>query len=255
MNAFLPWVVCVLFGVPFGLYRTHHVVMHHVEDNAAGRDLSSTEPYQRDSLPHFLVYWARHAIAAWVELPWYCVRTRRYKLAAATVGGMAGFWMVVAAMHRVNPVGAAWVLVIPFFFSSFLIMFGNWSQHVFVSPSGPRDAYCNSYNCLYCPDNCLTYNDGYHILHHLNSRLHWSQMPQQFVKTMREHAERDALSFSGIGFFDVGLAVFTGRLAWLADHVVPMGKLQAARSREEWEDVLRERLRPVTVATPARKTG
>ncbi len=55
-----------------------------------------------------------------------------------------------------------------------------------------------------------------------------------------------ALTFKGIGFFDVGVAVFTGRLGWLADRVVPCGERQAGRSREEWVQLLRERLRPVT---------
>lgn len=54
-----------------------------------------------------------------------------------------------------------------------------------------------------------------------------------------------ALVFEGIGFFDVGLAVFTGRLAWLADRIVPCGPRQAARSREEWVAVLKKRLQPV----------
>jgi hypothetical protein len=30
MNLFLPWVISMLFGVPPGTYRPHHVFMHHV---------------------------------------------------------------------------------------------------------------------------------------------------------------------------------------------------------------------------------
>jgi hypothetical protein len=55
-----------------------------------------------------------------------------------------------------------------------------------------------------------------------------------------------ALAFKGIGFFDVGLAVFTGRLGWLADRTVPCGPKQAARSRQEWVQLLQHRLQPVT---------
>jgi hypothetical protein len=51
--------------------------------------------------------------------------------------------------------------------------------------------------------------------------------------------------FAGIGFFDVGVAVFSGRLEWLADRIVPCGARQAARSREEWVAVLQRRLQPV----------
>jgi len=45
---------------------------------------------------------------------------------------------------------------------------------------------------------------------------------------------------------DVGLAVFTGRLGWLADRIVPCGPKQAARSKEDWVHELKARLRPCT---------
>ncbi len=62
-----------------------------------------------------------------------------------------------------------------------------------------------------------------------------------------------ALVFHSLGFFDVGLAVFTGRLAYLARHIVPCGPRQAARTHEQWVEVLRERLRPVRPAAAAGK--
>jgi hypothetical protein len=54
-----------------------------------------------------------------------------------------------------------------------------------------------------------------------------------------------ALVFEGIGFFDVGMAVFSGRLGWLAGRIVPCGARQAARSRDEWVALLQRRLQPV----------
>lgn len=53
LNTIAPYILAPLYGVPPGTYRLHHVIMHHVEDNKAGWDLSATECYQRDSLAHF----------------------------------------------------------------------------------------------------------------------------------------------------------------------------------------------------------
>lgn len=54
-----------------------------------------------------------------------------------------------------------------------------------------------------------------------------------------------ALVFQGVGFFDVGLAVFTGRLGWLADCIVPCGPKQGSRSKQDWVQLLQRRLQPV----------
>lgn len=56
LNTIAPYLLTPLYGVPSGAYRLHHVVMHHIEDNTAGWDLSATEAYQRDSLPAFIRY-------------------------------------------------------------------------------------------------------------------------------------------------------------------------------------------------------
>lgn len=250
-------------------------------------------------------YWLRYGLGIWVELPLYALRRGRPGWAARCAGAELAYWAVVAALWRVNAVATLWVLLLPFALSSFLLMAGNWSQHVFVDPSQPDDDYRLTYNCLACGDNARTYNDGYHIVHHVNSRLHWSELPQRFIDTLKEHEAHDgesmmkktlprrqpccsptaraagdatrlqtrcaaqrrglltcvcdcpppcfpllhpALAFHGLGFFDVGLAVFTGRLGFLADHIVPCGPAQAARSREEWIALLQRRLAPVPIA-------
>lgn len=42
--------------------------------------------------------------------------------------------------------------------------------------------------------------------------------------------------------------MFTGRLGWLADRVVPCGPKQAARTKQEWVALLQRRLQPVVRA-------
>ena len=56
LRYFLSCVMCPFFGIPPGMYRLHHIVMHHLENNVFGKDLSSTDPYQRDNIFHFLIF-------------------------------------------------------------------------------------------------------------------------------------------------------------------------------------------------------
>ncbi|KAJ9514696.1 hypothetical protein QJQ45_028421 [Haematococcus lacustris] len=246
LDLLVPYLLCPLFGVPPGLYRPHHVVMHHVEDNHGQWDISSTEPYQRDSFLQFLGYWCRFFVGAWLELPLYAARRKRSALSLSTLASELLYWLLGAWLWRRNTVATLWTLVLPFLLSSFLLSFGNWSQHVFIEPSRPDSPYTSAYECLNCPDNQRTYNDGYHIMHHLNSRWHWSELPQRFISQLQQHDDNDALVFHSLGFFDVGLAVFTGHLAYLAKHIVPCGPKQSARSTQQWVDVLRHRLSPVS---------
>ena len=66
-------------------------------------------------------------------------------------------------------------------------------QHMFINPENPRSAYSMAYNSVATGDNSATFNDGYHILHHLNSMTHWSELPVQFLKSLDRHIENKGL--------------------------------------------------------------
>jgi hypothetical protein len=68
------------------------------------------------------------------------------------------------------------------------------SQHIFINPKMPDSAYGIGYNCIASPDNAVTFNDGYHIQHHLNSKTHWSDLPQRFLEGLEEHEQQEGMS-------------------------------------------------------------
>ena len=53
------------------------------------------------------------------------------------------------------------------------------------------------------------------------------------------------LAFAGLSVFDVGLAVFTGRMDLLVDHLLICGGKLAQMNRCDLKEMLRERLKPV----------
>ena len=67
-------------------------------------------------------------------------------------------------------------------------------QHMFINPANPRSAFGMAYNCVASPDNSCTFNDGYHILHHLNSMTHWSDLPQRFIHYLDQHVAQEGAS-------------------------------------------------------------
>ena len=138
-----------------------------------------------------------------------------------------------------------WVFLVPYTVSSFALMFGNWSQHIFINPLRPHDSLGLAYNCAGCADNAKSFNDGYHAVHHFSSPLHWSELPKKCLETLEEHGKAEALIFVDIGFFEVGAAVFGGQWNFLLRHVARYTKKFAAMSDAEIVAELQSRLKPV----------
>lgn len=229
------------------MYRLHHCVMHHVFNNAAGADLSSTEPFQRDNPLHFLLYWGRHALGGPLEVPLHAARAHRWGLLGACVATEVAYAVALCLLWRLAPVATTWAFLLPYAVSSLALMFGNWSQHIFIDPAAPRSNYGLTYNCVGCADNQRSFNDGYHILHHHNSQLHWTQFPRKLTQqgVLEEHAAAGALVFEGVGFFDVGAAVFAGRWDRLQLWLVRYSQRLAGMSDEQVVAMLKARLRPI----------
>ena len=71
-------------------------------------------------------YWLRYWVLAWGELPLYAARRRRWRELAACLAAELAYLGVVRALWLFNPLATKWVFVVPFFLSSFALMFGNW---------------------------------------------------------------------------------------------------------------------------------
>lgn len=67
------------------------------------------------------------------------------------------------------------------------------SQHIFLNPAMLKTPFGVTYNCLNTMDNQKTFNDGYHIMHHMNSRTHWSELPVLFLKNLDQHAASEGI--------------------------------------------------------------
>lgn len=241
-NALLLHVLPVLFGIPPGLYRAHHVRMHHAEENAHPGDLSSTEPFQRDSALHFAVYWARFAGALWLELPLYVARTRGAAAGAACAARLVAAVVLARAAWSAAPVATLWCLLVPAAVASVALAFGNWSQHIFVRAHHHGSPFDITYSIIESPSNLRNFNDGFHAEHHHRPRLHWSELPAEYAR-LREQGVHDRIVFRGTSFFEVGLCVMRGDYDTLAARFVPMPGQGA--SRVEVEALLRARLAPV----------
>jgi fatty acid desaturase len=215
--------------------------MHHAENNLED-DLSTTLPYRRDSLPHFLAYFFLFFFGALVQLLTYFAKKRRYSLLLRCALGETLFYVAVGGLFFVNWRATLIVFVIPFLITRFAMMAGNWGQHAFVDEAAPANNYRNSITCINSSYNRRCFNDGYHIGHHLKSTRHWTEMPGEFERNIRTYEAEGAIVFAGIDFFVVWFFLMLKRYDWLAARMVPLGDAQPSveesiavlRSRTQW---------------------
>jgi fatty acid desaturase len=255
----MTWIMAPFYGIPIGMYRTHHIVMHHKENNMFGQDLSSTEPYQRESIPHFLHYWLMYW-ALLVNLPGWALCKRRWTVLAEVSTGL-GSWVLAQFILTRSGYGqyAFYQFQLPAFVASLALMFGNWSQHIFVHPSIANikeGLHSYKYNCgltinvMNHFDNQVAFNDGYHITHHIKPRCHWTELPTEFLSNIEQYVEHDPIIFDRAGFFDVGFNLVIrakfdpeGAWKWLTDRFVHL--TPEKRSDAEVRALLQERLKPI----------
>jgi fatty acid desaturase len=238
MNQYVPWVLGPFFGESPEAYFTHHVGMHHPENNLDD-DISSTLPYRRDRLTDFTRYFLHFFFAGFFELTMYFVKKKRRSLLVRTLVGELSFYFAVIALLFVDWRATVAVFVVPLVVTRFAMMAGNWGQHAFIDQASPENCYRNSITCINSGYNRRCFNDGYHIGHHLKATRHWTEMPGEFRLNLATYALEGAIVFEGLDFFVVWLYLMLGRYDWLARQFVDLSEVR--RTPEEIVALLRSR--------------
>ena len=218
-NRYIPWILCPFMGQSPDTYFSHHIGMHHAENNME-HDLSSTMKYQRDSFIDFMKYFVSFLFTGVIELVEYLKNTKKHLLRRRAIVGELFFLGICIALLFVNYKATLLVFILPMIIVRFSMMMGNWAQHAFIDPEQPENNYQNSITCINSVYNKRCYNDGYHIGHHLRPNLHWTEMPLDFLKNKKTYAEHKALIFEKIDYFQIWLYLMLKRYDWLADKIV-----------------------------------
>ncbi|MFD2571648.1 fatty acid desaturase family protein [Spirosoma soli] len=219
MNNYLPWIMAPFFGHTPETYYSHHIGMHHPENNLED-DESSTMAFQRDSFRSFLAYFGQFFVRGVHDLLVYLRWKNRSKLAKRALIGEITFGIVCVALCFVSWPATVLVFILPLFIYRLVAMLGNWTQHAFVDGDDPGNAYKNSITCINVKYNKKCWNDGYHISHHVRPAMHWTEHPVFFQKTIDKYAQNQAIVFDGLDFLQIFFLLMRGRYDKLAQHMV-----------------------------------
>jgi hypothetical protein len=248
MNYYLPWILAPLFGHSPETYYSHHIGMHHVENNLE-EDESSTMPYRRDSLRGFFVYFGIFFFSGVYRLAAYFFHKKRNSLLYRSVRGELLYILWAVGMSLINFKATMVVFLIPLLIYRFVAMLGNWSQHAFICPEDPGNLYKSCVTCINTKYNRKCWNDGYHISHHVKQNMHWTEHPAFFQKTMDKYITNNAIVFDGIHFLHVFFYLMSKRYDLLAKNFVNLGN--RFKSDEEVIQLLKNRTRKIPFNKPS----
>lgn len=242
LNHYLPWVVGPFFGQTPETYYSHHVWMHHLENNLE-EDKSSTMKYQRDSFGNFLLYFFDFLFLGMIKLVSYFKKKHRENLIVNCLTGELLFIAMCVGLSFVSFPATLVVFILPFIISRFIMMLGNWTQHAFVDPDDPGNSYKNSITCINVKYNHKCWNDGYHASHHVRMGMHWTQHPENFTNNLQEYAANKAIVFTGLDFLGIFWHLMRKNYALLAQKAVNINR--SFTSDEEFISLMKRRLAPI----------
>lgn len=245
LNKYIPWVIGPFMGQSPESYFSHHIGMHHPENNLKA-DKSCTMFYQRDSFIDFMKYYLRFMLIGFFELYEYLTTTNKSVMRRNLIKGEMTWYLSAILLSLWNWQATLFVFILPFIVVRFGMMAGNWAQHAFIDRKDPANCYTNSITCINSVYNKRCFNDGYHIGHHFHPAMHWTDMPGNFLKNKDKYADNQAVVFEKLDYFMVWLYLMMGKYKWLADHFVNIN------NRYETDDqviaLMRERTRKISPA-------
>jgi fatty acid desaturase len=199
---------------------------------------------QRDRFSHWLHYVGTFLFLGLPKLAMYHWKRGTKRMFWRLILGEAAFWSTCAVLFSFNPRATFVVFLLPVLVVRLLMMAGNWGQHAFIDPAAPGESWRSSITCINTPYNTRCFNDGFHTMHHKKPKMHWSEYPDLLATEPTRYGEQDALVFDGVDFFQVWALLMLGRHRELARRVVRLPGAPA-RTDEEMEAVLRQRLAPL----------
>jgi len=214
------FVIGIFLGeTPFTHY-THHIGMHHPENNYRN-DLSSTMHYNRDSILDFVKYLFKFVVCAYTLL-FYLNRKKRKSFLVKTVLGEMSYIVITVAFLVFNPLQAITVFVLPLIILRIGMACTNWAQHAFLDK---EDLFNNYKICTTIIDsdyNRKCFNDAFHIEHHSYPLTHWSNLEQKFIENSSKYIEHQSVVFHTLSYLQLFKLLMMKRYRKLASYYVDL---------------------------------
>lgn len=180
-NRSLDFLFTLLRGDGCLAWKATHNANHHRFANRPG-DYTLTYRFSRENnLPQFLLYLAHgtwtyvRASAAYLG----SLLARGSTLGFLWVAQLAAYGLLFAALWFRNPEATLYAVLIPQAFGILAMVGTGYFQHHHADERHPFDGSRNFTGRLL---NLLNFNHGYHLAHHRNINMHWTEWPREHAR-------------------------------------------------------------------------
>jgi fatty acid desaturase len=178
LNLLMDFVLQATVGIPQLFWERHHLHRHH---RGPWTEVDWSSPYSFDGAasPERPV---SRAYFCWTYLPLFLCeslvevlrRRRRRELGRLLLSALAVVAVAIALCSAFGPWRWLFVFGMSYVLCGKELGWLNYLQH-WACYRGDGRHWAWTFTCRL--HNLLTYNSGYHLLHHLRPTLHWSQLP------------------------------------------------------------------------------
>jgi hypothetical protein len=235
------WGVGPFVGLPGELYEQHHMAMHHPWFQTL-TDLSNPGRFRRDGPVAFARYAFDFSIVQTFRVPWQLARHGRVRQ-ALRYAASDWTWMLgtLAVGLFWSPLAAIFGMLMPAMATRLLLACGNWAEHGFINPTDIATGYGCTTTCINTDGERFSFNDGYHLSHHLRPAMHWSDTRAHTFAHMDDLKDHDAIVFDGLSHFELWKCLMKCDYVGLAKHYVNL----RGRSDDEIVSLLQARAQVV----------
>eukprot|EP01062_Namystynia_karyoxenos_P080105 TRINITY_DN8574_c0_g1_i1.p1 TRINITY_DN8574_c0_g1~~TRINITY_DN8574_c0_g1_i1.p1 ORF type:complete len:373 (+),score=143.53 TRINITY_DN8574_c0_g1_i1:86-1120(+) len=179
MNSLFMVVLTHTYGWPVSALIPGHNLSHHKFTNEARDAMRPQRMRYSWNLLNYLLFPVQTVITIAKFDAAYMAEQRRLgrPIWYQYLTEAASFWPVQAALCWSSPQRYFWVVFLPQLYAKYQIIAMNILQHD-GCPTPVEDKWNHARNFVGRTINFLTFNNGYHTVHHLNAGMHWSRLPE-----------------------------------------------------------------------------
>eukprot|EP00755_Sulcionema_specki_P033500 Sspe_Gene.100875::Locus_75526_Transcript_1_1_Confidence_1.000_Length_1889::g.100875::m.100875 len=188
MNSVFQVLLSLTYGWPVSALVPGHNLSHHKFTNTDKDTMRPDRMRYRINLFNYLMFPITTARAIASHDASYMMHQRKHSrpIWRQYVREAVVFYPLQAALAFASFDRWFWVIFLPQLYAKYQIIAMNILQHD-GCPEQEKDPYNNARNFTGWTINFLTFNNGYHTIHHANPGWHWSRLKYEHDRLIKPH--------------------------------------------------------------------